>query len=228
MTKSLNFSDTFRKILINMSGANTFGGLYVKDKQEEQRSKITKAAMKVLFEQGLNEMTFRNVAAEAGISPGTLYYYYNTKDLMLYDILDHNTSKTVALVETLHNDLSDKNEVFPVLMEMMNDYVKNTKQNMIFLHILHEAVSGNVELADKINEKYQAWFESFEDMIEIYYGISKGPLNKAMAIFIDALIDGFSLMELLGIKTLDQPEMKRVISYILSEEFGKNLQAFSS
>lgn len=62
----------------------------MKDKQELQKDRIIQAAMKVLYEQGLNEMTFRNVAAEAGMSPGTLYYYYNSKDLILYDILNQN------------------------------------------------------------------------------------------------------------------------------------------
>ncbi|HZJ85115.1 MAG TPA: hypothetical protein VFD02_06125, partial [Syntrophomonadaceae bacterium] len=93
---------------------------------------------------------------------------------------------------------------------------------------LHEAVGGNTELAEKLNEKYRAWFKGFEDMIEIYYGIEKGPLNRGIAVFIDAMVDGFALMELLGIKTVEQPEVKQIISYILSEEFGKNLQSFSS
>lgn len=197
-------------------------------KHNGQKTKIIQAAMKVLFEQGLNEMTFRSVAAEAGISPGTLYYYYNSKDLMLYDILDSNTSKTGGLVSFLHNEAKNKDEVFSILIDMMGDYVKNNKQNMIFLHILHEAVGGNTELAGKLNEKYRAWFKGFEDMIEIYYGIEKGPLNRGIAVFIDAMVDGFALMELLGIKTVEQPEVKQIISYILSEEFGKNLQSFSS
>lgn len=197
-------------------------------KQEEQKAKIINAAMKVLYEQGLNEMTFRSIAAEACISPGTLYYYYNSKDLILYDILNHNTSKTGKLVEFLHDELKNKDEVLLILIDMMRNYVENSKQNMIFLHILHEAISGNTELAEKLDEKYQAWFQGFEDLIEIYFDIEKNSLSKGLAIFYDAMVDGFAIMDLLGIKAMEQPGIKQVIGYLLSPEFANHLQEFAN
>lgn len=205
---------------------NLLGGFYMKDKQAVQKDKIIQAAMKVLFEQGLNEMTFRNIATEVGMSPGTLYYYYNSKDLILYDILDQNSNKTLELVKETQSNLSNKEEVSAKMMQMMNTYVQNNKQNMIFLHLLHEAVSGNNELVEKINQKYNAWFDSFEDLIELYFGIPKGPLSKAIAIIIDALVDGLTFMDLLGIDTIKRPEIQVVITYLFSEEFGEHIQSF--
>ncbi|HPF21634.1 MAG TPA: helix-turn-helix domain-containing protein, partial [Syntrophomonas sp.] len=49
--------------------------------KEQCRQKILKAARKLIAEKGAANTTLRNIATEAGVSNGALYYYFHSKDL---------------------------------------------------------------------------------------------------------------------------------------------------
>ena len=67
-------------------------------KSEQNREKIIHAARSVVSQQGISNTTLQLIADEAGISKGALYYYYKTKDDILYDImeLDNTESDRIA------------------------------------------------------------------------------------------------------------------------------------
>ena len=49
-------------------------------KAEETREKIVDAALRLFREQGFDETTMRDVAAEAGMATGAAYYYFRSKE----------------------------------------------------------------------------------------------------------------------------------------------------
>jgi len=69
------------------------------DTNAEAKKKIVEAAKAVVSEQGVHKATLRAIAAEAGISIGTLYYYYPSKNELLYDIIDSHTSKSFFIAK---------------------------------------------------------------------------------------------------------------------------------
>ncbi|MFK3979562.1 TetR/AcrR family transcriptional regulator [Micromonospora sp. NPDC050397] len=51
--------------------------------RQERRTLIADALMRVAAEQGLEAVSLRHVAAEAGVSPGMVQHYFRTKDEMM-------------------------------------------------------------------------------------------------------------------------------------------------
>ena len=57
-----------------------------------QRVKFAEAAMSLIARHGLEGVTMRAVAAEAGLSYGSLFHYFNSKDELLMHAVRHSTS----------------------------------------------------------------------------------------------------------------------------------------
>ncbi len=56
-----------------------------------QREKFAAATMRLVARQGLEGVTMRAVAAEAGLSYGSLFHYFNSKDELLMHAVRHST-----------------------------------------------------------------------------------------------------------------------------------------
>ena len=57
-----------------------------------QKETFAKAAIRLIAKHGLEGVTMRAVAAEAGLSYGSLFHYFNSKDELLMHAVRHSTS----------------------------------------------------------------------------------------------------------------------------------------
>src|SRR3984893_8113945 len=55
---------------------------------EDRREQIIDAAMHVFARKGYSNATNKDIAREAGITPGLIYYYFESKEALLYAILE--------------------------------------------------------------------------------------------------------------------------------------------
>ena len=55
---------------------------------DEKRAQILRSAAKVFAEQGFDRASMTDLARECGISKANIYHYYDSKDAILYDILE--------------------------------------------------------------------------------------------------------------------------------------------
>ncbi|WP_068110827.1 TetR/AcrR family transcriptional regulator [Tropicimonas marinistellae] len=55
---------------------------------DEKRTQILKSAAKVFADQGFDRASMSLLARECGISKANIYHYYDSKDALLFDILD--------------------------------------------------------------------------------------------------------------------------------------------
>ncbi|HJT57159.1 MAG TPA: helix-turn-helix domain-containing protein, partial [Ktedonobacteraceae bacterium] len=55
---------------------------------EDRREQIIDAAMHVFAEKGFVRATNKDIAREAGITPGLIYHYFDSKEALLKAIVD--------------------------------------------------------------------------------------------------------------------------------------------
>ena len=71
-----------------------------------QRVKFAEAAMSLIARDGLEGVTMRAVAAEAGLSYGSLFHYFNSKDELLMHAVRHSTSLQTKRINEYTNKYS--------------------------------------------------------------------------------------------------------------------------
>ena len=54
----------------------------------DNRRKILETAMDMIGRKGVDKITLSGISEASGISKGTLYYYYSTKNDLIFDIAD--------------------------------------------------------------------------------------------------------------------------------------------
>lgn len=71
-------------------------------KSEETVETILNAALKLFLEEGYEKATMRSIARSAGLSVGAAYYYFPTKEHIIFEFYKHSFQQHLALVrETL-------------------------------------------------------------------------------------------------------------------------------
>src|SRR5579884_1966971 len=65
---------------------------------EDRREQIIDAAMRVFAEKGFTRATNKDIAHEAGITPGLIYYYFESKEALLNAIIE--TRSPIRLMTT--------------------------------------------------------------------------------------------------------------------------------
>lgn len=175
-------------------------------KDNPNKQKIIEAAKKVLAEKGIYNMTLQSIADEAGISKGALYYYYNTKDSILYDVMDDYSSRITGLARLLVEEELDIQTIAEKAYSIVNKSVMETEENKLFVHLLYQAVLVNDEIREKFYLKYEQWVKGIEDVLLAIYKIPSSSTTRSLAILIEAALDGLIFKELLGIHLEDNRE----------------------
>ncbi|MBU1318622.1 MAG: TetR/AcrR family transcriptional regulator [candidate division Zixibacteria bacterium] len=125
------------------------------DKYEKRLSLILKAASKVIARDGFAGASVRDVAAKGKIGLSGIYYYFKSKDELLYAIQHHSFSTLVRLLkERLETCSSPEDRLKAVIDNHFQFFVKNRDEFRVCVHEM-ESLSGKYyKTVLKIRQEY--------------------------------------------------------------------------
>jgi len=96
-----------------------------KEKRAEIRRALVAAAVEIVVEKGLSDMTIREVAARAEVAPGTAYKYFPNRDQLVYAYFELKLSDAACSLEALPNfaDFSLKEKLQALLEALLAEYL---------------------------------------------------------------------------------------------------------
>ncbi|PTY78956.1 TetR family transcriptional regulator [Heyndrickxia sporothermodurans] len=107
---------------------------------EERKSQIKKAALKVFAQHGLTGTKMSMIAAEAGISQGLTYRYFQSKDVLLTELVQEAVEEAHTTIKNIHSYSSTPIEQMRLLTRRMLE--ENHKN--YFLILQQANISPNV------------------------------------------------------------------------------------
>lgn len=75
-------------------------------KNQDNRSQIVLAAYQLLAEKGYDSATMKEIASAAGVAPGLIHYYFESKDQLLQEVLTVAGERYVKEVERWCTELT--------------------------------------------------------------------------------------------------------------------------
>ena len=166
------------------------------DVSNERKSQILNAAEGVFTKKGFDEARMDDIAEETGLSKGTLYLYFKSKEELIIAILDRIFGDVIKQFETRKNaELNATDAVWQFTEAAVHDY----KRMLVMMPIAYEflALAFRNTVVQKALKKY---FKLYMDALIpiIQRGINSGEFRKVdaqeVAIAAGAIYEGTVLL----------------------------------
>ena len=141
---------------------------------EDRRDQIIDAAMQVFAQKGFTRATNKDIAREAGITPGLIYYYFESKEDLLKTIIE--TRSPAQLMTTLSPQVFElPPEVFLRMLILRALSIIESEQLIQLVRMILPEVAHNTEVAPIIFSMIQRLLELLGKYFEAQMG--KGALR---------------------------------------------------
>jgi AcrR family transcriptional regulator len=139
------------------------------------REKIKETAAHLYALKGYNATSMREIAKEVGVTKASLYYYYESKEELFFDIVKDSFAHLVQMSQQLAD--SDQ-PVWSVLSEWVDKIISFSKVKKDNWMIINKFSSGTIK--DRIFVEFNSfWKESFNYLSKILKkGIDEGMIRK--------------------------------------------------
>jgi len=130
-----------------------------------QREKFARAVIRLVAREGLEGMTMRAVAEEAGLSYGSLFHYFNSKDELLMHAIRFSTSEQTRRV----NEFSVRFKGLKALEQLMRDDAlvddETREDSLAWLAFLYKAALKE-PFAEMHAELIAGWIERIRGLLQ--------------------------------------------------------------
>ena len=154
----------------------------------EGRDALCRALITVAVRDGFDGVTFRSVAAEAGVTHGLATYHFRTRDAMIHEALKWATRTAIRDAGLAQNarSLEEFADDLPGLMT-------SRPEDAIFQYQLALEASRRPELLPEVQESYDKYIETVRRSL-VRFGL---PDDEVFASVVFAVLDGLNLQHLI-------------------------------
>lgn len=183
------------------------------DLTETRREQILEAATSVFARLGIHTARMDDIAEEAGLSKGAVYWYFKSKDEIIKSILEIFLNREL---QGIHELVEWEGSVEERLLLMVDHLITELEQYESVMPIAYEFYALSTRESDirkSLNAYFQKFINIFEDLI--VQGIKRGELKKVdpneTAVSIVALLEGFTILWIVGVLRIDFEELGSLI-----------------
>ncbi|PPE61157.1 TetR family transcriptional regulator [Pectobacterium brasiliense] len=164
---------------------------------------IVDAALEVILDTGVIGATFRRIATKAGVSPGTMTYYFSS----INEILDAAFRKMVSQIAVVFRkrlmDARKPDEAVEAVVDLICGDIWATPRHMLLSFELYAFASRQPQYQTVMTE----WMDKSRDALYQHYDLKT-------ASSLDAMIEGFTIHRHLNPDVISREEVRRCVSLI--------------
>ena len=124
------------------------------EKKEAKKDKIIEKSMELFREKGYHTTKVEEITKALGISKGNFYTYFNSKEEVLYEILDIMKNEKIRMLEEIDTNKAPKE----ILKDFIEDYIQ------FFFKYLKKVNLQNIDHFLK-DEKVLNYAEEIQDIL---------------------------------------------------------------
>lgn len=176
----------------------------------DMRLRILRAATSLMTEKGIKETTLKDIAQKAGISKGTLYYYYSAKEDIIYDIANKNLKQVTDGLMVMLDDADSNVSAEEIIKSLFENILDAQTRGKLHIYLLNNIATTNNALAEKFEMCYNDWRKTLERGLDKVMPASKGD-HVALSHLILATIDGLIIQKMCGVKNIPVDEIVKLL-----------------
>jgi len=155
------------------------------------RDKILDNTINIIDDIDINSISLAQIATATGVSKGTLYYYYNSKDKLLLDVTEKLLEEQLHALYSWINDPSKDTSLHRLVMYIMK---YDTQKFCQRVYLTYSAIQGNETVRMLFIEKYNEFEQIISNLIsERVKNIDSDFLSWLLLLLCDGIITQKSL-----------------------------------
>lgn len=172
--------------------------------REERQAQIVEAALKLFAEKGLHDTKVSEIAAQAGVSQGTVYWYFDSKE-ELFEAAFINQFE--AYVQPFFEIFTDEerpaaDKLMDIAAASIDLFADKTELTFIMLQIM-----ATREMADILTHDIEEYYTQFGVVLPPLFEEIGDPDPTATTSMFIAMLDGLMLQCLLGPDWFDRDQV---------------------
>lgn len=195
--------------------------------KKNRKIKIIEAAQRLIAQKGVDKTSMREIAIEAGITTGAIYYYYDSKEELLYDVMDYATGVTTEIVKMRAQPGAKPDEVLDEIARKITQRITNNHDWNLRFYLAQQAAMGDETLRERFAINYAAQIQRTADLFNFVFDTSSQPEDQYLAVLMVAALDGINFQQFIGVLPVDINEMARIYNEFFAYAvpiFQKNLK----
>ena len=208
-----------------MAGGRSKAQKASKDRHQE----ILTAAAKVITERGLAETRISDIADRAGVSPGLILYYFESKDRLLSDALTYTNDRfyleTSRELRRIPDARSQLDRFIQLSVPGLLPEFERLEEWALWIEIWVRALRDE-EMAKDREVLDKRWRAQIADIVRRGQETGEFPvLDDAhdLALRLGALIDGLAIQVLMNDSDVTPARMREVCMEVAARELGFEL-----
>jgi AcrR family transcriptional regulator len=105
----------------------------MRKKDDEKQRNIKEAVIKLILKEGFHGTSISKIAREAGVSPATVYIYYENKEVMLQDIYMEYSEDIFEYLLSKINNCTNGRELVEILVTEYYLYIRDNSEIFHFV-----------------------------------------------------------------------------------------------
>lgn len=175
---------------------------------DRYRKELLSKCFDLFAEKGYGSVTMRQIAQELGVSTGTLYHYFSSKQALFEQLAEEIAAQDVSMGMAAIEDKQTRQEKFEALGEYLaanEDYFIKWNHVLIDFYKHKDAQEiQNREFIKRTNERYQ---KAIHEVLDIE--------DPALVIFIYTFIDGLFMERLFNQELVSFQEQCTLLGKII-------------
>ena len=179
-------------------------------RQSHRKAGIVDAAGRLLVEKGLEKLSLTAIARAAGISKGTLYYYYPTKEALVFDIAKKHVADITDFIFDLMATGGEESRPEELIYWLLYKHKHNQIRMRLHLNLVYQAINGNEDLKKRYQETYAYWHaRALEAIVRLFPAHVD---RETLAHMLITTIDGLNVQTMLGLETVSEQKAARFLT----------------
>ena len=179
-------------------------------RQSNRKARIIDAASRLVVERGMEDVSLTAIARAAGISKGTLYYYYATKAALVFDIAEKHVRDITDVIFELIETGGPQTNPEALIGLLFQKHKSNHIRMRLHLNLVGQAMNGNDDLKKRYQETYAYWHaRALEALARLFPAYDD---RETLAHLLITIIDGLNVQTMLGVNTVSVNDLARFIA----------------
>ncbi|MEG1424384.1 MAG: TetR/AcrR family transcriptional regulator [Peptostreptococcaceae bacterium] len=159
------------------------------------KQSILLAATNLITKNGIKNTSLADIAKAVGISKGTLYYHYSSKDELIGDIADAHLSIITQSVLSCVQDVNVEHPKDEIIKSILDKISAIEGTGRVHMYLICEAITANDALRERIRISYINWRKTLKTEIEKTF--SSHSSAESLSFLLLSIVDGLVIQSLL-------------------------------